>query len=408
MMNRIIVRLGVLSLLVLVPFIAKSQSTTSPYSMFGIGELNTGNYNENAGMGGIGIGYRQVNMLNSSNPASVTGIAVQSLLFSGNVFGKYSHFKAGAKANNGTSGNIQNFALGFRLTNGLAMSLGVSPISSVGYEIRKSSPVEGSTGEVYTTFEGSGGITKTYFSLAYSITDRLSVGINGALAFGKITQTEKASYWTIERSARTSRPFVDFGLQYTGKLKEHWNYVLGAVAGYKTRLPMKGNIFTYDHTGLIIQDKSQPATDQYIPAFYGIGFSVNNRNRITAGIDYRFQKWSALRSETSSVTFKDQHIVSVGASIIPRPYGRKYIQNIKYQVGAVLSNSYLRLQDKNPMSYGITAGVVLPFNYASINAAIEVGKRGMSSSASKISEQYVKLTLGFTFSERAFFRFRYD
>lgn len=44
----------------LITFKAQAQNvmTSSPYSMFGIGELESGLYGQNAGMGGVAYGMR--------------------------------------------------------------------------------------------------------------------------------------------------------------------------------------------------------------------------------------------------------------------------------------------------------------------------------------------------------------
>ena len=41
----------------LAPASGHAQATASPYSFFGIGEVEMGNYGENSGMAGLGIGF---------------------------------------------------------------------------------------------------------------------------------------------------------------------------------------------------------------------------------------------------------------------------------------------------------------------------------------------------------------
>lgn len=52
-----------------------SQNTTnSPTSMFGLGELSTGEGGQYSGLGGAGIALQSYNFLNTANPASLTAI----------------------------------------------------------------------------------------------------------------------------------------------------------------------------------------------------------------------------------------------------------------------------------------------------------------------------------------------
>ena len=75
-------KLIILVLLITVPIIGlfAQNSTSSPYSGFGIGELETAAGGRNAGMGETGIALRSGLFFNSANPASLTSIEPQSFL----------------------------------------------------------------------------------------------------------------------------------------------------------------------------------------------------------------------------------------------------------------------------------------------------------------------------------------
>ena len=63
--------------------------TNSPASMFGLGELSTGEGGIYSGMGGVGIALRGENAYNSANPASLTGLMPQYFFFDLGVSGAY-------------------------------------------------------------------------------------------------------------------------------------------------------------------------------------------------------------------------------------------------------------------------------------------------------------------------------
>ena len=63
-----------------------SQNTTnSPTSMFGLGELSTGEGGQYSGLGGAGIALQSYNFLNTANPASLTAIEGQRFLIDAGV-----------------------------------------------------------------------------------------------------------------------------------------------------------------------------------------------------------------------------------------------------------------------------------------------------------------------------------
>src|SRR4030095_11334448 len=53
---------------------SSAQSTQSPYSRFGIGELQSQSFIRSKGMGGTGYGYSSPFHINFSNPASLASL----------------------------------------------------------------------------------------------------------------------------------------------------------------------------------------------------------------------------------------------------------------------------------------------------------------------------------------------
>ena len=69
--------------------VAAQNMTTSPVSMFGLGELSTGEGGIYSGLGGVGIALRGENVINDANPASLTGLLPQYFFFDLGVSGSY-------------------------------------------------------------------------------------------------------------------------------------------------------------------------------------------------------------------------------------------------------------------------------------------------------------------------------
>lgn len=65
--------------------------TSSPYSMFGIGELESGLYGQNAAMGGVSYGMRNSTLINIENPAGLTALDSKRLLTELSIFAKMNH-----------------------------------------------------------------------------------------------------------------------------------------------------------------------------------------------------------------------------------------------------------------------------------------------------------------------------
>ena len=111
------------------------NSTSSPYSKFGIGELEMAAGGRNAGMGETGIALRSNLFFNSANPAALTAIDPQSFMLDMGFNLKYTHLSNSSKNANVKDGNISWIQLGFPISKKLFGGFTINPKSSVGYNI---------------------------------------------------------------------------------------------------------------------------------------------------------------------------------------------------------------------------------------------------------------------------------
>lgn len=396
---------------VLVPLCGHAQGTTSPYSLFGIGEVEMGNYGENSGMAGLGIGFRQDNALNPVNPASLTSIGPQFFVFEASAYGKLSRFQSQGDRYRAATGGLQRISIGFRAADRWMMSVGITPLSSVGYRIWADYPIEGTEYQSRTTFSGDGGLNRIYWSHGLQLTKNLSLGATGSVTFGTITHTENDGVWNIRESSRGQKIAFDFGLQWVQPLTEDTRLTLGAIGGTESTMNMRNIRTVVDASGNVITDRVYPTTQQRLPAFYGAGITFNRRNQLVFGVDYRYQKWSQTVQNVSYIRYKDMNKLTAGVSYIPRLLTtRGYWQLIKYQAGVTANDSYLWVGDeKRPLNYAATLGAVFPMMGGNtVNFAVEYGKFGTGGSHNALREDYLKFTLGFSFKDRWFLKMRYD
>ena len=110
------------------------NATSSPSSRFGYGELNNNLPAAYRAMGGLGIGMRSNRAINPSQPASYT--ACDSLTFMFDLAGSflYTNYGDSYGQNNKFNGNLEYITMQFPLWHKhIAMSLGVTPYSAMGY-----------------------------------------------------------------------------------------------------------------------------------------------------------------------------------------------------------------------------------------------------------------------------------
>ena len=399
----------------------QAQYTSSPYSMFGIGEVESRTYGINSGMAGTGIGLESHNFMNTSNPAALY-IDTLTFIFDISSAAKISHYSYGSKKDNATSMNLKKFAIGFRLFPKWAVSIGLRPYSNVGYKLRTTSPVEG-TGHTYETdFEGSGGLSRLYWTNSFRITDNLSVGANASLLLGTIDRTETQlgmtpgteGEFSIENSSSIQKGYFDFGAQYTISPNPTTRYTLGVIYGYKTDIKFKNMVKVSSiSTGNLLEESTTKSLTTSIPQYVGAGASIiSNRgsSSITIAADYIYENWGAIKNPSTSVRYTNSHKFSIGTQYLPNfRLPRNYFQRIIYQAGASYNLSSLLINGEQAKEYAISMGLNLPLKLSRTISYIHISADfGYRTGKSIMSEKYVMFTVGCSINEIWFFKRFYD
>lgn len=393
-------------------FISRAQSSVSPYTLYGIGSIDVENHGSGAGMGGLGIGIYQKNMLNTSNPAALSAIQSKKFIMDISLYGEAAMFEGqGMRSFSGT-GNLEQAGIGFRVGNFICAGAGITPFSMVEYRIGKSSFIEGSDEKFTTYYTGSGGLHKVYMSLAFNITENLSAGITGSIIMGSITHSEESDYWnTTRKSVCNIAPHLDFGLQYHLPVSESRAVTAGIIGGYKKKISTHNtyNVTSSADSSTVV-NKVTPSTVHYIPTHIGGGISYSSRT-VTVGVDYTFQKWSSIDSGSDVILYKDRNRLTAGLSWTPNPYDvRRYWKKISFRFGASVDDSYLSVSGRSGLNWSLSAGMSLPImNATSLYWSLKFRRYSYpASTRNTITENMLTLNLGISFGENWFIRKKYE
>lgn len=353
---------------VVFPAAAQNVMTSSPYSMFGIGEISTSLYGQNVAMGSVAYGMRGASLINSDNPAGLTALDSCSLQVEASVFLKSEYLKSGGTSNRATIGNMSAFSLAGRIRPRWYMAVGVTPYSSVGYYFQTSQPLEGAANTYYTSsFEGDGGLSKVYLSQAFLLTKGFSVGVNLNYIFGNITQTEAQSTMSIDQTMYGQAFLADFGLQYHRTLQRAV-LTLGVVYGYRQSLNMSNSISITN--GDAVTEQKQKTQKQYLPQFIGLGGALQYK-KMTYALDYTFRQYGSLSSGDTRVKFKDAHELRAGLCYFPNGYSSESVwKRFSYKAGVNLSTPYMQIRGKSGHTYRVTMGLGMPVLGGYVNAAL--------------------------------------
>ncbi|RHJ90300.1 hypothetical protein DW095_13440 [Bacteroides sp. AM07-16] len=343
--------------------------TSSPYSMFGVGEIASGLYGQNVAMGGVAYGMRGASLINRDNPAGLTGLDSCSLMAETSLFLRSERAQSGGSSNHAVSGNMSAFSLAGRIIPRWYVAVGIMPYSFVGYYFKSSQPLEGSLDTDYDSeFEGSGGLSKACLTHAFRLTRHLSMGVNLNYVFGNMEQSETQSSMSVTQTLYGRAFLADFGLQYYRQVGREAALTLGAVYGYRRKISLENSITIINgDAGTEVKKKT---VRQSLPQFAGAGGALQYK-KMTYALDYTFRRYGSLSSGDSRVKFNDAHELRAGACYRPNGYPSATLwQRMSYKMGACLSTPYMQVRGKSGISYRVSAGLGMPVLNGYVNAAV--------------------------------------
>lgn len=370
-----------------------AQNTTStPVSMYGIGELATSDGGKYAGLGGAGIALNRAGLMNTQNPACLTRMDTTCFFYDFGVTASFSSYRMWSERSEAGTGNLSRLSLGVRLLPRWYVMVGASPYSSVGYMIRSEQEVDGMDGEkVSSLFEGTGGLYRLYLTNSFLIGRHFSLGFNIGMISGTVEQTETQENAVVTRKSEKGAFYADFGLHYA--MGKHWS--VGAIYGLSTRLKQKNNL-AYENSSTDEDLDVKLYTDrQYIPQCIGFGMTYETVRWTLTG-DCSWRQWSRNPSSVTSVEYIDQYQGNVGLVYVTSP---RKPRSTELMLGVGYGNSYIQLKQGKMYNLDLSAGASFPFRETAVSLGL-TWRRQMNTRSSLMQESRLTLNLNVTFGER--------
>ena len=408
----------------------------TPYSIFGIGDLNQQGSAYNNGMGGVGIATRNNRYLNYLNPAAVTARDSLSFMADMSLAQGNKVMRQGSSTSANNTFNVNNVAISFPIYRSSAVMFGLAPYSSTGYGysyILDDPQIVGNTGNAVYYSIGKGSTYRLFAAAGVTFWKRLSLGVEGTMYFGNI---EKQSSFTFAKTAYsgidTDQNLVvrgtgaKFGLQYEQPIGQKLTVGLGATYSLDTQLngysekSLLASGTSQSDTLSFVRDTIGVTTDRIsIPSEIGLGISFNYADTWRLEFNYTRSDWTNCGMDIvncfsvgSASTFgtRISEAYRAGFEIVPnRNDIRYYYKRCAYRVGAYYQTSYYAVDGNQVEDFGITLGASLPVfrYYNAVTFAVGLGQRA-SMANNMIRERYVNFTVGFNFFDYWFRKPRYE
>ncbi len=377
------------------------NSTSSPYSRFGYGELNDNVPGAYRAMGGVGVGMRSNQVINPAQPASFSAVDSTSFMMDIAASAMWTQYVDMNGTKNKANGNLEYLTLQFPLWKYIGFSAGVLPYSSVGYDFALQDVTEAYNAT--KAYSGSGGLTQVYGGLSFNIVDWVAVGANIYYMFGETTNTRTLTFAdggmravSMTNTLRANDVHFRYGLQVFHTFGDH-AFTIGGVFENKSNLNMR-----FQQIETTTNDTVALTTDGFeLPMVWGVGASYTWARRLTIAADYSTTDWSKTQFFGVTDSLRTRSKLAVGLEYVHNPFGRKYWHHMAFRLGASVTDSYLK--NISAKDYVVSLGLGFPLQNVGtvINTTFEYGHRGTQSI---LSENYLRFTISASINESWFFK----
>ena len=410
--------------LLLVSLAVSAQRTnSSPYSYFGIGEEFNPVTVEQSSMGGIGVAFSHYKYLNFTNPAAYSDIRYTTYAFG--MLNNDLTIKNGDEKQNSNSTSLSYFALAFPIGNKAGFSLGLQPVSSVGYSLINTADDLSEA----TFFAGEGGVSRIYGSFGIKITKELSVGLEVDFKFGNVENSITEVYQNVTLATRNIEETnikggsVTFGTQYQKELKNKLIVNAGASIKLGNDLNVAGTEleFTLDPNTEIPRDfrDTIAINGKYrLPLKTILGAGLGKLDKWYVGVEYENQDAietsGFLSSSNQAYQYSASNRFSLGGFYLPKINSiSSYWERVTYRAGVRFEKSGLLIPGTGTNTnfneindFGISFGLGLPLKQLStVNMGFEFGKRGTTNN-NLIQENYFNFRLSLSLTDVNWFKKR--
>ncbi len=433
-----------LFVLLLVTGIAYSQNISqSPYSRFGLGELQSQCFAAQNAMGQVGQGLRTSAGVNILNPASYSafmytsyeaGLLVNSTTQSNAVFSQ--------KVNNASMAYI-SLGVPISIKRKIGAVMGLMPYSSGSYSLDDTVQKLNNSVSVRDYVKGESNFNRAFLGIGKEFFNKISVGVNFNYIWGSYNNTvasfypQDSGYFSpaVINSASVGSFMLDAGLQFrhsftTRKISandttyKRYYFVLGTSGNGLSKLQgtqsyLYGNtVFTGNPSQIGFWDTISYTNNQKgyitIPIQYKLGMSFGRTEKWNLYIDYEKSTWKNFENFGRKEPLADRSKIAIGYSWMPDRMAnlkKHYLKRIEYRVGARQEKLYYSVNNKQIEELAFSGGVSLPVlipkgsampnESARLHISFDYTQRGTTSDK-LVMENIWHLYFGITFTDKWF------
>lgn len=406
-MRKILVLTGIFVVLVAT---ANAQNMSSPYSVYGVGEIQSLHPDRSSGMANTSTSLLSTpGFIMNKNPASLIGLERSLAQVDLGIVGKTVSFKGNVINGDNSSTKdvtIKRISLSAKLNNHWTSSVGFMPFSYVNYSFNAPKTIEGSTSTYTGVYEGNGGLKHVFWTNGFGIGKHLALGLRSSFIFGSINQIETLTGGGLSSSVVSQVTDYYSGFRFEGgaiygaKINKNWRFSLGGKVTSKSDLTSNKTLTVTEGGAIVEQDKQLSDGTFTLPWQYDAGVSLVNKGRTTFTVDYTYGNWDKLNPGSATWRMVNNERISAGVQFSNQVQRFGMVAEKSYFTAGVFSDkSYLQVKGQQIEGFGATLGYggYLSRGLA-YNLAVEGGRRGTIAN-NLVRENYFQFTLSLSYRE---------
>ena len=403
------------------------ESTSSPYSFYGIGDIKFKGSVENRSMGSISVLPDSIH-INIQNPAQLACLKLTGLALGGTYANTKSKTETQEAKARRTS--LDYMIVGIPVGK-VGIGFGLIPYSSVGYKIGRTAYVTNNNNDtirsIISRYNGIGGVNKVFLGFGYRLTKNINIGGDLQYNFGTI-ETKSLQYQTdLQYGSRENNVSdlrgvnFDLGITYQTKVNSKYSF-FSSLAYTPEAVLTSGNTRNIEIVQLLStsavsvierQNISVEDTKIKLPSKLSFGSGFGQVKKWLVGGEISFIQNSVMSNRFTDIngaTFENSVRYSLGGFFIPNYNSySSYYKRIVYRGGVRYENTGLVIQDKSITDFAANIGLGMPLGgtFTNINIGLEIGKRG-TKYYNLVEENYINLSVGLSLSDKWFVKRKFD
>lgn len=402
------------------------ESTSSPYSFYGIGDIKFKGSVENRSMGSISVLPDSIH-INIQNPAQFACLKLTGLALGGTYANTKSKTETQEAKARRTS--LDYMIVGIPVGK-VGIGFGLIPYSSVGYKIGRTAYVTNNNNDtirsIISRYNGIGGVNKVFLGFGYRLTKNINIGGDLQYNFGTI-ETNSLQYQTdLQYGSRENNVSdlrgvnFDLGITYQTKVNSKYSF-FSSLAYTPEAVLTSGNTRNIEIV-LVTSSSVRPVETQNIgvadtkiklPSKLSFGSGFGQVKKWLVGGEITLIQNSVMSNRFTDIngaTFENSVRYSLGGFFIPNYNSySSYYKRMVYRGGVRYENTGLVIQDKSITDFAANIGLGMPLGgtFTNINIGLEIGRRG-TKYYNLVEENYINISVGLSLSDKWFVKRKFD